>query len=219
MEVIKFLWRFIHSFLLRKKNVRISPFSHFSSRTVFEGNNVVNKYSSVSGSEIGRNTYFGENANVPNSKIGRFCSLGNNISVIAATHPSTCFVSTSPSFYSTSMQCRHTFVNTDIFDEHLQIDGYNIIIGNDVWIGNNVLLKGGITIGDGAIVAMGSVVTKDVPPYAIVGGVPAKLIRFRFGPEQVSKLLDFQWWNKNEEWLKKNVNAFVDVNIFLEHIK
>jgi hypothetical protein len=70
-----------------------------------------------------------------------------------------------------------------------------VIIGNDVWIGRNVIVMDGITIGDGAIIAAGATVTHDVPPYAIVGGVPAKIIRYRFSSEIIAALLETKWWD------------------------
>ena len=68
-------------------------------------------------------------------------------------------------------------------------------IGNDVWIGRGAFIKGGVTIGDGAVIAAHAVVTKDVPPYAIVCGVPAKIIKYRFDCETIKELLDLKWWN------------------------
>ena len=87
-------------------------------------------------------------------------------------------------------------------------------IGNDVWIGEDVKILGGVTIGDGALVAAGAVVIRDVPPYTIVGGVPAKVIKSRFEPSQVEFLLKFQWWNKDEDWIKNNVEKFQDITQF-----
>lgn len=86
------------------------------------------------------------------------------------------------------------------FDQIKYVDEekkYFVEIGNDVWIGNNVLIMDGIRIGDGAILAAGSVIAKDVEPYTIVGGVPAKFIRKRFKDSEIDFLLDFKWWERN----------------------
>jgi len=83
-----------------------------------------------------------------------------------------------------------------------------ITIGNDVWVGAGAIILSGVNIGDGAIVAAGAVVTKDVPAYSIVGGNPAKVIRFRFSEDQIEKLLSIGWWNWSEEKIKKNIDAF-----------
>lgn len=83
----------------------------------------------------------------------------------------------------------------------------NIVIGNDVWIGYEAVILSGVTIGDGAIIGTRAVVTKDVPPYTIVGGVPAKKIRKRFSDNVISELLKLQWWNWSENKIKKNIAA------------
>lgn len=214
-EVLKFFWRCFKSIQLKRRNIRISSHARFNEKTVFEGNNVVAKGAVVSNSFIGRNTYIGDDTNLSNCKIGRFCSISTGISVVANTHPSSVFVSTSPSFFSTLKQNGQSFVKECKFDERLHVGDYNIVVGNDVWIGTNALIKGGVTIADGAIIAMGAVVTKDVPPFAIVGGVPAKVIKYRFNEEQIKKLLELQWWNKPDEWLKQHVNDFENIDVLL----
>jgi serine acetyltransferase len=81
-----------------------------------------------------------------------------------------------------------------------------VIIGNDVYIGYNVTILSGVTIGDGAVVGACSVLTEDVPPYAIVAGNPARLIRYRFKEESIQKLLKIRWWDWPEERVKKNIH-------------
>lgn len=218
-SVINFIWRFFYAKKIKCLNVNIHPLSFFDSMTVFGGNNVIGKGANVSKSIIGKFSYCGKNSKLENCKIGNFCSIGSDIKVVAVTHPSKDFVSTSPAFFSTKKQCGETFIDKQIFEERLLVNGKKLIIGNDVWIGNNVLIKGGIKIGDGAIVAMGSVVTKDVPSYAIVGGVPAKIIRYRFDKEDIEFLLEDKWWNKSIDWLRKNASQFKNIKQYKEFVK
>ena len=87
----------------------------------------------------------------------------------------------------------------------------DIVIGNDVWIGSRATILEGVNIGDGVVVAAGAVVTKDVPPYAIVGGVPARIIRYRFDEETIQNLLKMKWWEKDQEWIQNHADDFDDV--------
>lgn len=89
----------------------------------------------------------------------------------------------------------------------------NIVVGNDVWIGYEAVIMAGVTIGDGAIIGTRAVVTKDVPPYTIVGGVPAKPIRKRFSDDIISSLLEMKWWNWSKEKIQKNIKAIQTGNI------
>lgn len=109
-----------------------------------EGCNKIHEYTNVMNSQIGWGTFIGTHCSLPNSIIGRFCSIGHNIRVIYTTHPSRKFVSTSPSFYSTLKQNGLSFVENNCFEEQLKCEsGRYVEIGNDVWIGNDVILLGG----------------------------------------------------------------------------
>ena len=151
-------------------------------------------------------TYIANNSNIWNTSIGKFCSIGSNVKCGMPSHPSSIFASTHPIFYSTLKQSQITFA-----DKNYYIEENKTIIGNDVWIGSNVIITGGLTIGDGAIIASGAVVTKDIPPYTIVGGVPAKVIRDRFEKNEIDFLLKFRWWNLEINFLKKNFDKFHDI--------
>lgn len=119
--------------------------------------------------------------------------------------------------FSTAKQAGFTYVKKNCFDENVVVDkeGHVVEIGNDVWIGSGALLLPGVHIGDGAIIAAGAVVTKDVEPYAIVGGVPAKIIRKRFNDEQIKYLLELKWWDKPEEWVRSHADYFRNIQEFI----
>ena len=134
----------------------------------------------------------------PGVKIGRYCSFGRNVMVFDANHPIE-FTSTHPFFYEPS------FGYVDEFHA-VQVSK---VIENDVWIGHNALIMPNVKrIGNGAIIGAGAVVTKDVPDYAIVAGNPAKLIRYRFSPETIEKLLEEKWWEKDIEEIKPDIDKY-----------
>jgi acetyltransferase-like isoleucine patch superfamily enzyme len=159
---------------------------------------------------LGNFTYVAYGSNILNTKIGKFCSVGSNVKCGLGSHPSKVFVSTHPIFYSPDRQSQVSFADKKYFEEEEAIE-----IGNDVWIGSNVLIMNGIKIGDGAIVASGAVVSKDVPSYAVVGGVPAKVIRYRFEEKEIDWLLNLQWWDLDVSWIKDNYLLFHDITVLM----
>lgn len=121
-------------------------------------------------------------------KVGRYCSVGSGLTIMGADHYPD-WISTSPKFYTPEYHS-DDFEHTDLLRS-----SRNIEIGNDVWIGSGVTLKRNLKIGDGAIIATGSIVTRDVLPFQIVGGVPAKVIKMRFSEELVSRIQNLSWWD------------------------
>jgi acetyltransferase-like isoleucine patch superfamily enzyme len=154
-------------------------------------NCTIGEYTYLSGIESGIGTH------ISNTIIGKFCSIGHNVEIITETH----YVDTISSypFYSSTVLFH---CEKDDKNSRLELTK-KVIIGNDVWIGANVTILQGIYIGDGAIIGAGAVVTKDVAPYTIVGGVPAKLIRSKFDQKTINKLVTIQWWNWKEEKIRK----------------
>ena len=183
--------------------------------TKFEGNNVIGDHTLFSGC-IGYGSYIGKKCWLVGS-IGRFCSIASDVEVIIGNHPSREFVSTHPAFFSVEQQAGFTYVDETIFKEHAYAkENYYVSIGNDVWIGQGVKILNGISIGDGAIVAMGAVVVEDVAPYSVVGGVPAKHIRYRFSEKERDFLINFKWWDMSPEWISENAKYFVDIKKFMQ---
>lgn len=129
-----------------------------------------------------------------NFSMGRYCSVGRGVRIGLFSHPID-RLSTSP----------HTY--------RVWNDADRVTIGNDVWIGDDVCIKAGVSVGDGAILAAGAVVVKDVEPYAIVGGVPAKLIRYRFPAETIKDLLELEWWRYDLKGFKVNPNGDIKEDI------
>lgn len=169
----------------------------------FLGYNKIRGKASLSNVRMGRFTYVGE-SNLSNCNIGAFCSIGREVFVGGlGSHPGY-WLSTHPVFYSTLKQAGITFVLESKYEEHKQT-----YIGNDVWVGLRCVLIDGVTVADGAIIAAGAVVVSDVPPYAVVGGVPAKIIKYRFTKDLVDELLEWQWWNLPISILKRMAPSFI----------
>lgn len=192
------------------------PFGAIVSRRAnLEGNNKIGKNTTFSG-ELGYSSYIGVNSSI-SGKIGRFTSIAEGCKVLHGMHAYTYpYASTSPVFYSMGAQTMERFTDSQLFVEHKYADPiqkYNVVIGNDCWINSEVRIISGVTIGDGAIVLAGAVVTKDVPPYAIVGGVPAKVLKYRYDQDTIEWLLRVQWWNKDKQWLSEHWSAMNNIDV------
>lgn len=212
----------ISQFFLRyklRKKVKIHHTAYVQN-VCFEGHNTIMRNAKVQNSSLGEGTYVNENSNLYAVNIGRYTSIADNVSVVVGKHPISDFVTMYPSFYyDTTNQLGFTIhKGKPLFDTDKCIDGtknVSAIIGNDVWVGSHVIILGGVTIGDGAVIAAGSVVTKDVEPYSIVGGVPAKHIKYRYPANVRQSLLNSKWWLKSFDELTSNYKKLLDLGSFV----
>lgn len=195
---MKKVWRFLSCFILSDKKRRRFRERHIQDeRKYFKDHKKYN---------IGKYSYLGNNSLIRNagkSVVGKFCSISHNVRIGLSQHP-IIYLSTH-SFY-----CRNS--SSEQWGGGLNVSEKNkinfsedeclpVIIGNDVWIGYGAIIMDGVKIGHGAIVAAAAVVTKDVPPYAIVAGVPARIIRYRFDEATCKRLLDSRWWDYPDDFI------------------
>lgn len=167
------------------RNVEIGEHSHILKDCV------------INSSSIGKYSYIGPNSIIQHTRIGNYCSIANDVMCGLGSHPLSRF-STSPIFYRQKNPLNYPLVE----DDNSIIEYKSIIIGHDVWVGARAIILDGVKIGTGAVVAAGAVVTHDVAPYSVVGGVPAKTISSRFDTETIDYLLNSEWWEKSPKEAK-----------------
>ncbi|WP_152184256.1 CatB-related O-acetyltransferase [Sulfurimonas indica] len=160
--------------ILKKKNI--------SFRADLDDNVVIGEMTTIDmHTRIKAYTYIGRNCNITKSQIGRYCSIANNVSIGQGEHDLT-KISTSSLFYDNAY-------------DMLTIK--ECVIENDVWIGTDSVILRGVKVGNGAVIGANSVVTKDIPPYAIAVGSPARVIRYRFPEDKIQQLIKSKWWQLN----------------------
>lgn len=186
---IKWLWKI--KYIMKKSTPGFSAHwtSYSTPTSTFEGYNSIGRRSLILNSRLSRFTYVSADTKIINANIGSFCSIGQEVLIGGlATHPLD-WLSSHPAFYSTKKQANYTFASEDLIQDQNSVE-----IGHDVWIGARSMILDGCKIGNGAVIAAGAVIVKDVPAFAIVGGVPARVIRYRFTPEEIQSIQISKWW-------------------------
>lgn len=181
---------------------KVSFLAFWDAKSSFTSKTHLLRFSKLVNVSIGEYSRIGVNCSVTNATIGRFTAIGKDTIIGLGQHP-TNYISTNSIFYRKGQFHDNWAQPLENFEESKRI-----IIGNDVWIGRKCMIMDGVTVNDGAIVAAGAIVTKDVPPYAIVGGVPAKVLKYRFTTDIVDKLLEIKWWNIPDNKMMRYIDKF-----------
>lgn len=208
-------WKdYVVTFFNRKRYFKgISLLSLWDKSTSFSNKIYLAFGARLVGTKVGDYTRIRQFTSIHYAKIGRYSSISRNVRIGLGNHP-TNLISTNSIFYShQENEIRGDWVRPTQFEQYKKIE-----IGNDVWIGEFVTIIGGTKIGDGAIVAARAVVTKDVPPYAIVAGVPAKIVKYRFNEDVIEQLLRIKWWDLHENEIEKRLQAFTIFDISIKEL-
>ena len=204
---------FITGFLKNLFNPHVSCLAFVSSNNEIDTKATIYRGVKIKGSKVGAYSYISANTDVENAEIGKFCSISDHCRIGMGGH-NTNQISTSPIFTEAFNATKFQWTTKDANAAPMK----KAIVGNDVLVGSHALILGGVTIGDGAVVAAGAVVTKDVPPYAVVGGVPAKVIKYRFSQDIIDKLQEVKWWDWTAEKLKDNIGLFQEDGIKIDDL-
>lgn len=202
LKMLNFYWRYRNfNEGLKIYNYKLSPRTQLGVKTMVRGETEIGNIT------LGDYSYIsGPRSYVEEAKIGKFCSIARQVVIGVSSHNYE-WVTTSPIIVSSE----YGFIPNDNKEPQKNMP----IIGNDVWIGLNAIIMRGVVIGDGAVIAAGAIVTTDVKPYSIVGGIPAKHLKYRFSEKQIQSLLKIKWWDWDKERIKANAHLFYNIEDFI----
>jgi acetyltransferase-like isoleucine patch superfamily enzyme len=186
----------------------ISLFAFWDEKSEFSSKIYLAQGVNLGNTSLGDYTRIRQLSTLHHVDVGKYCSISRNVRIGLGRHPLN-LLSTNSIFYSQNKTAiRNDWIKKINFEEHKPTK-----IGHDVWIGEFVSVIGGVNIGDGAVIATKSVVTKDVPPYAIVGGIPARVIKYRFDEKTIATLLQIKWWDLPDDEIEKKLAVFTETNL------
>ncbi|MBW8330535.1 MAG: CatB-related O-acetyltransferase [Prolixibacteraceae bacterium] len=202
--------QYLYSFLTFKKYLysRVSFFALWDKKTRFTKYSEIRRFAKLKNCNIGKYSRVNPNCKLSNTTVGKFSAIGHSSEIGLGRHPLN-YVSSQNIFYK----------NNNLNNRWVKSIDFPILpikIGNDVWIGIHSLIMDGVSIGDGAVVGACSVVTKDVPPYAIVVGSPSRIIKYRFEKAVIDRLLEIEWWNFSDDEISGCIDFFREPEINLE---
>lgn len=207
---------------IEKRTHSIMKQKSYMIHSVLEGKNYLGKGVYLKNCVLGFGSYINDNSDLTDTSVGKYTSVGSDVKTVLGSHPVHGQAAMHPAFYASGGALGYTYVTEDSFEEYRFAAGkepFKVAVGNDVWIGNGVRIMQGVTIGDGAVIGTGAVVTKDVPPYAICTGVPAKVKDYRFDEGEIKQLLKLQWWDRGEVFIREHIHAFKDVKELLREME
>lgn len=196
------MFKYVLGFFCNLFNPAVSLFAKMDNKSIISKKARVYSFVQVCGSMIGDYSYVGRHSRIVYADIGKFCSIAGEVLLGMGTHTLN-NLSTSPIFTEIKNGTGYKWADLTEIKPFRRVK-----VGNDVWIGTRAMIMGGVTIGDGAVIGAGAIVTKDVPPYAVVAGVPAKIIRNRFLEEEISMIKAQPWWDMPEDFLRNNLSFF-----------
>lgn len=220
IDYVKYHWKIFLVYMLRKvyKKEIVTRKIRRISKKYSNSDELLRRYiEKYYGVKIGKYTTFYDDilqdaASI--DSIGAFCSIAKNVHFTEGNHPLQC-ITTSQIIYNSEFG----FCNNNVSIHELETRNDKSKIGNDVWIGRDVTILPSVNIGDGAVIGTGAVVNRDIPPYAIAVGVPAKVIKYRFTPDEIEKLLKIKWWNWSDEQIKKNIDLLYKPELYFRRFK